>query len=200
MIPDQRRISKIDVSDDFLKGVELYLSASDSLQLSQLYVNDAIELAAFYLAAKADKVYIKALNSENEGNQLQAQEYLKKTIDLLIEIDQLLASHPVYRLDEWVNMARNQGTTEEESDAYETNAKRLITTWGGFQEDYAARFWSGLIKDYYIPRLKRHFSKQRDDLDRWEETWINTPWNNTTIVYDEPLAKAKELVNQAALI
>lgn len=200
VIPDQRRISKIDVSDDFLKGVELYLSASDSLQLSQLYVNDAIELAAFYLAAKADKVYIKALNSENEGNQLQAQEYLKKTIDLLIEIDQLLASHPVYRLDEWVNMARNQGTTEEESDAYETNAKRLITTWGGFQEDYAARFWSGLIKDYYIPRLKRHFSKQRDDLDRWEETWINTPWNNTTIVYDEPLAKAKELVNQAALI
>ena len=200
MIQDQRSSSKRDVSDYMLKGVELYLSASDSLKQSQLYVKDANEWAAFYLADKADKVYIKALNSEYEGNQLQAQEYLKKTIDLLIEIDQLLASHPVYRLDEWVNMARNQGTTEEESDAYETNAKRLITTWGGFQEDYAARFWSGLIKDYYIPRLKRHFSKQRDDLDRWEETWINTPWNNTTIVYDEPLAKAKELVNQAALI
>ncbi len=198
VVPDQRRISKIDVSDDFLQGVQLYLSCSDSLKASQLYVNDAIELAAFYVAAKADKIYEKALKADAEGNQLQAQEYLKQTVNLLLEVDQLLASHPIYRLEEWVNLARNSGTNAEEKDAYEANAKRLITTWGGIQEDYAARFWSGLIKDYYVPRIKRHFSKQRDDLDRWEETWINTPWNNTTIAYSNPLARAKEMVDQVS--
>ena len=170
------------------------------MQQSHLYVNDAIELAAFYLAAKADQVYIQALQADSLGNQLKAKEYLNLTIRLLLETDQLLGSHPIYRLDEWVKMARRHGKTDEESDAYEANAKRLITTWGGFQEDYAARFWNGLIKDYYVPRLNRYFSNQRDDLDRWEETWINTPWNDTTIIYDDPLNKAKELVAQAALI
>ena len=95
-----------------------------------------------------------------------------------------------------MNFARNSGTTPAEKDAYEINAKRLITTWGGFQEDYAARFWSGLIKDYYIPRLKIYFSKQRGSLGNWEEEWINTPWINTTVPFDNPLDMAVELVQE----
>ena len=81
-------------------------------------------------------------------------------------------------------------------DAYEANAKRLITTWGGFQEDYAARFWSGLIKDYYIPRMKLYFSEQRADLDRWEENWIKAPWHNTSTSFEDPLQSAIKLVER----
>ena len=130
------------------------------------------------------------------GRSAVAQQYLNQTIDMLLNVDKLLASHPLYRLEEWVNFARNSGTTPAEKDAYEINAKRLITTWGGFQEDYAARFWSGLIKDYYIPRLKIYFSKQRGSLDNWEEEWINTPWINTTVPFDNPLDMAVELVQE----
>lgn len=196
VIPDQRRISKVDVSDEFLQAVELFLSC-DSLQASELYVNDAIEYASYYLAAKADKLYAKALAEDTAGNTLAAQQQLNRAIDMLLNVDRLLASHPLYRLEMWVNLARNSGTTPAEKEGYEANAKRLITTWGGFQEDYAARFWSGLIKDYYIPRLKLYFSRQRGDLDRWEETWINTPWHNTTVAFEHPLCAAKELVQKA---
>ena len=42
VVPDTRRISKLDVSDSFLQGVELFLSCADSLESSPLYVNDAI--------------------------------------------------------------------------------------------------------------------------------------------------------------
>ena len=197
MIPDQRRISKIDTSDDFLRAVELFLTCADSLQNSELYVNDAIEYAAYYVAAKADKLYVKALKENTIGDKFAAQYTLRQVVDLLLDVDKLLASHPLYRLEEWVELARNNGTTSEEKDKYESNAKRLITTWGGFQEDYAARFWSGLIKDYYIPRLKLYFSKQWEDLDRWEETWINTPWHNTTKPFENPVNIAVELVNKA---
>ena len=149
------------------------------------------------MAAKADKLYVKALEENTIGDKLAAQYTLRQVVDLLLDVDKLLASHPLYRLEEWVELARNSGTTSEEKDKYESNAKRLITTWGGFQEDYAARFWSGLIKDYYIPRLKLYFSKQWEDLDRWEETWINTPWHNTTKPFENPVNIAVELVNTA---
>ena len=109
---------------------------------------------------------------------------LDRSVEILLDVDKLLASHPLYRLEEWVDMARDWGKTDLEKDAYEANAKRLITTWGGFQEDYAARFWSGLIKDYYIPRMKLYFSEQRADLDRWEEKLRGTiPLRRSKIRY-----------------
>lgn len=197
VIPDQRRISKIDISDDFLHGIELFLASADSLNRSKLYVNDAIEFASYYIAAQADKLYKQALTEDAAGKPVAAYQHLNQAIDLLLNVDKLLASHPLYRLEEWVKLARNSGTTPAEKDAYEANAKRLITTWGGFQEDYAARFWSGLIKDYYIPRLKLYFSKQRGDLDNWEEEWIRTPWHNTTTPFEKPLDMAIELVQKA---
>ncbi len=197
VIPDQRRISKIDVSSDFLHGIELFLTSADSLKRSKLYANDAIEFASYYIAAQADQLYNQALAEDASGKPIAAHKHLSQAIDLLLNVDKLLASHPLYRLEEWVNLARNNGTTPAEKDAYEANAKRLITTWGGFQEDYAARFWSGLIKDYYIPRLKLYFSKQRGDLDSWEEEWIRTPWHNTTTLFEKPLDRAIELVQKA---
>ena len=75
-----------------------------------------------------------------------------------------------------------------------TGRKRLITTWGGWQEDYAARFWSGLIKDYYIPRLEIHFSEKADMMEKWKEEWINTPYHSNTKPFDSPLEVAKELI------
>ncbi|MBC8592801.1 alpha-N-acetylglucosaminidase C-terminal domain-containing protein [Oscillospiraceae bacterium N12] len=195
VIPDTLRISKIDTSEEFLRGVEQFLSCADSLKSSPLYVNDALEYAAHYVAAKADKLYTRALDEDASGNKVAARKSLEEAVGLLLQVDRLLASHPLYRLEEWVKLARNSGTTPEEKDAYEANAKRLITTWGGIQEDYAARFWSGLIKDYYIPRMQRYFSPDRDKLDEWEEEWIQTPWKNTTIPFDHPLEEAIKMVN-----
>ena len=80
-----------------------------------------------------------------------------------------------------------------EKDAYEANAKRLITSWGGIQEDYAARFWSGLIKDYYIPRIQLYFTKDRDKIREWEEQWITSPWSNSTTPFDDPVKAALNL-------
>ncbi len=46
---------------------------------------------------------------------------------------------PRIRCIDWKSGWLAIGKTDLEKDADEANAKRLITTWGGFQEDYAAR-------------------------------------------------------------
>ncbi len=196
VVPDKRRISKVDFNDAFMQGVEEFLSASEDLCSSQLYRNDAIEVAAYYLAVKADKLYSKVLETKAAGNVPTAFEDLNKVIEILTEIDRLLAEHPTMQLQSWVNHARNMGSTKELKDKYETDAKRLITVWGGFQEDYAARFWSGLIKDYYIPRILINFSNKQSELNEWEDNWVKTPWVNTTKGYENPLEAALNLVNR----
>jgi alpha-N-acetylglucosaminidase len=195
VIPDNRRVSKTDMDNaHFFSAVECFLSHADEMRQSQLYVNDAIELASYYASVKADRLYRSALRADSLNDFGQSKALLESSISILMKVDRLLASHPIYRLSEWVRTARDRGTTAQEKDFYEANAKRLITTWGGYQEDYAARFWSGLIKDYYIPRMKMYFSSQRGELDSWEEKWIKTPWHDTTIPYSDALKEAQNLV------
>lgn len=198
VIPDSQRISKYDMNDEFLKGVEYFLQCADTLKNSRHYINDALELASYYLAVKADQIYVSALSDKTNGNMRNALNKLENVIELLKRVDRLLASHPLYRLEPWISAARSCATSDVEQNHYERNAKRLITTWGGGQEDYAARFWSGLIKDYYIPRLQIYFSSDSLSLDQWEETWINSNWKNSTIPYDNPLQVAIELVKSCS--
>lgn len=173
VIPDTRRKSRHDLNETYFKAVEDFLSCADELGKSKFYQDDAILFAAQYLGAKADIYYENALRYDSLNKYVEAKKQLSKAIELLLFADKILASHPTDRLDVWIAKARSQGHTPQEKNQYEANAKRLITTWGGHQEDYAARCWSGLIKDYYIPRIQIYFSNQREMLDQWEENWIN---------------------------
>ena len=189
VVPDQRRKSLHDINDDFGRATELFLSYTDKCADSQLYLNDAVEFAALYIAELADRHYEKALKKGSD-----AQEELAKTIELLMVVDRLLATHPDYSLQLWIDYARAYGKDVEQKNLYEANAKRLITTWGGWQEDYAARFWAGLVGDYYIPRIQKFFSEEASELDQWEENWIMTPWTSSVEPYENPIEIALETI------
>ena len=188
VVPDQRRKSLHDINDDFGKATELFLSYADKCADSQLYMNDAVEFAALYIAELADRHYDQVLAG------VDAQANLEKTVELLKVVDGLLATHPDYSLEMWVDYARSHGADEAKKDQYEANAKRLITTWGGWQEDYAARFWAGLVGDYYIPRIQIYAAEGAEAVDAWEENWIMTPWKSTEEAYDNPIETALETI------
>lgn len=194
VVPDKRRKSIVDESPAFMNGVKAFLECSDELKKSELYRNDAVELSAFYLSAKADGYYKEALKADSIGQKKRSDELLNRTVNILYSVDRLLDSHPLYRLQTWVDYARNQATTPEEKARYESNAKRLITTWGGLQSDYAARVWSGMVKDYYVPRIKMHFSNKNAGINAWEESWIQTPWVSKTKPFADPVDAARKLV------
>lgn len=190
LAPDTLRVSKMDMGETFRNAVKDFLSCHDSLASSPLYVSDAIELTAFYIGAAADSLYRAAYDDNRSGRFQDALVKVFQIRNLLTYADKLLASHPLHRLEPWVEYARSGSDDIAEQDRREADAKRLITTWGGRQEDYAARFWSGLISDYYIPRIEMYLGAFPDEVDTWEETWIKTPWRSSTIPFEDPLDAA----------
>lgn len=77
---------------------------------------------------------------------------------LFADVDTLLNTHPAFMLGPWIEAAREWGTTEEEKDYYERQARTLLTVWGGpVLNDYANRMWGGLVGDYYAKRWNLFF-------------------------------------------
>lgn len=76
---------------------------------------------------------------------------------LIADLDRLLSTHPAFSFGKWLADARRCGATPEECDYYETNARRIVTTWGqpGTNlNDYANRDRSGLTGTFYRQRWR----------------------------------------------
>ncbi len=93
--------------------------------------------------------------------------------------DSLLATHPEFRLDNKLAMARACGVTPAEKDRHEWNLRTQISTWGpreaadaGGLHDYSQREWSGMLSSLYAPRWQRWFEYR---LDNWNDTSVPTP-------------------------
>lgn len=81
-------------------------------------------------------------------------------LNLAMDMDTMLATRPEFLLGRWLEAAKQCGSTEEERQQYEWNARLQITVWGpsapnAFLFDYANKQWSGLIRGYYIPRWRQ---------------------------------------------
>ncbi len=129
--------------------------------------------------------------------QRESFKLYEEAINEMKFIDRLLASHPNHKLENWVELARNFGDTPEEKKYYESNAKRLITTWGGGVNEYSARTWSGLIGTYYAPRWQFWLEAQKTnttfDVLKWEEEWIQSEYNTNNKPFEDPIIELKIL-------
>lgn len=70
-------------------------------------------------------------------------------LELLDDMEELLASDDHYLLSNWLNRAKLKGNNRDERTLYEFNARSQLTLWGlnSTNEvfDYACKAWSGLI-------------------------------------------------------
>eukprot|EP01052_Picozoa_sp_SAG31_P001184 SAG31_NODE_39_length_31377_cov_5.971482_15_plen_665_part_00 len=92
---------------------------------------------------------------------------------LLLDLDQLLATDSAFMLGPWLARARALGGDATDctgtivgdlacADFMEWNARSQLTTWKptpqsgplGHPSDYARKMWSGLISGYYAPRVR----------------------------------------------
>ncbi len=188
-------------SADFDSAAYLFLSCSDSIRHSQLYTDDAIEIAAQYAGNTADSLLNKAVQAQAAGDAAARDRAFAEAFRILPRIDKLLNAHPLYRLKRWVDFAREWGSTRRAKDYYEQNAKLQITVWGGPNlSEYAAKEWSGLIDGYYMQRWKRFADSLSTgapfDIHSWEMKWIDTPTHRfDTTAPDNPVEFAKKLVS-----
>ena len=118
----------------------------------------------------------------------------------MLDIHRLLESQPPLRLELWLNYAKAYGTTDSLRHYYEKNARRIITIWGPPVDDYSARIWSGLIRDYYLPRWQHYFASRRSgipfDFAAWERNWVEQSRGVSSVEpYDNPVEAARQLIH-----
>ena len=166
----------INANDTFFKGVEQLLEAPETLKKAELFVYDLAQWTAAYVGGKAEILTRQIEQAYNDEDMERAGELEKKFESLMMRTDALLSAFPTSNLQTWIDRARAYGTTSAQADTYESNARRIVTIWGPPVNDYSARIWSGLIRDYYLPRWKFYFSQkktgQKFDFEKWEAGWV----------------------------
>lgn len=190
----------MNTSEDFLKGLSLFVH-TPGLEQSPFFRQDAIEMSVHYLGIRmfqASRAALEALDEQDYPRATQSMAYFRK---LALSADALLEAHPAWRLERWIAFARRHGSTEAEKDRYEENARRLVTVWGPPVDDYSARLWSGLIRDYYLPRWE-HFincrmQRKAPDMAAWEKGWVRSRGVSPATAPQDIVQACREAVRQA---
>jgi len=175
---------------------------------SEGYRYDLVDITRQVLANYSNQIQQQfALAYQNKDmdafNKLTSQ-----FLDLIDDLEKLLATHSNFLLGKWINDARKWGITPEEQNLYEFNARDLITLWGDKDSplhEYSNRQWSGLMKDFYKPRWQKFFDSVKsdklgsfdDDIKVWEWNWVNstngsyspTPVGNSFVVVGQLYVK-----------
>lgn len=202
--PGRVRNGSINMNEDFFKAMESFAAAGNALRDHPLYMADLSEYTALYLGAKVE-LLVKAIDWQYEiGDTARAEKFEKDFEHLMKGMDRLLSVHPTLRLDRWVDYARRQADTPEQRLQYEKNARRIVTIWGPPVDDYSARVWAGLIRDYYLPRWKHYFDSRKTgrpfDFGKWEAKWVETEGLSVAETPADVLNEARALMDYAAFI
>lgn len=150
-----------------------FLDVSDELKENANYQYDLVDLVRQCLADKG-KELLDSYKTTADRSALG-----ETFLQMILDQDELLGTISDFRLGRWTEMARALGTTPDEKDLYEKNARMLITTWGDQQQcdagglhDYGNREWNGLLSSYYYPRWKYFFDATRDNKQLWPDSWF----------------------------
>ena len=203
--PFFQRGGRYDVSDRHFKAIESFVEASGVLGRNREYLTDLAMYAGFYAFGKADILAEEIHRLYKTGDVDGAEKLRPRFRELMMLADGFFDANPIMRLDRWVGFASAWADTPQEARAYATNAKRLITIWGPGKihdglDDYAARMWSGLVRDYYLPRWEHAFDAWKNgtdfDFDAWEYKFAEGELETTPSVrIDDLVGAARRMVS-----
>jgi alpha-N-acetylglucosaminidase len=176
---------------DLWPAWDALLKAEAACKNSDGYQYDLVDLARQVLANYALPLQQQFAKAYRNKDAAAFNKYANQFIELIGDMDKLLATRKDFLLGPWVADARKWGMNEKEKALYEMNAKDLITLWGDAGNplhEYACRQWSGLFNDFYKPRWEKFFLKvnvalQQDkemdmttfqqEISQWEWQWVN---------------------------
>lgn len=191
-------IGRVNRDSDFFKSVQLFLACRNQVKGSKNYEADAVERAAILLGLKAENWFNIAGHELTVKDTFAADTCFAKGIALLKELDKLMESHPLNRLARWTAFASKHSNNPKLKSFYEADARRIITVWGPPVNDYACRIWSGLIRDFYIPRMEAYYKYKKEgvkiDKNKWELNWVEHSVISKTDRFKNPAEAAYQLV------
>ena len=194
------------VSKAHFEALEAYIAAASELGDNEAYLTDLALWAGFYAFGKADLLVNQINEAYLAGDNDKAAAMEVRFKDLMLRADRLLDKNPVTRMQRWIDFARGWGDSQQESDKYEKDCRRIVTTWGisypdAGLNDYACKIWSGLIRDYYIPRWQHFFDAKKAgkpfDFAAWEGNFTEEKKLSDFVPVKDLVKESQELVNVA---
>lgn len=125
----------------------------------QSYHYDLVNLLSQYLANRFMEVRNAFTIAYKEKNVKLMEQTYEVAKNLMADLNNLLLLEPSANFDRWLSQARAWGGDDVSlQDYYETQARTLVTIWGGpVLNDYGNRLWGGLVKKYYWEERWNHF-------------------------------------------
>ncbi|KAL2478430.1 alpha-N-acetylglucosaminidase family/NAGLU family [Forsythia ovata] len=174
-------------TQDVLHALKLFLDAGNELAGSLTYRYDLVDLTRQSLSKLANQVYLNAIAAFRDGDAKALSLHSRKFLQLIKDIDILLAADDNFLLGTWLESAKKLAVNADEIKQYEWNARTQVTMWYDNTKnvqsqlhDYANKFWSGILEGYYLPRASMFFTrllkslKENKDfkLEEWRKEWI----------------------------
>lgn len=152
---------------DMIRAAGMMVEAAERFRGNNNFEYDLVDIVRQAVAEKGRLMYRVLVDAYKAGDRELFKLSSDRFLRLILMQDRLLATRPEFKVGRWLESARNLGSTEEEKDWYEWNARVQITTWGnrvaaddGGLHDYAHREWNGLLRDFYYLRWKTWLDEQ----------------------------------------
>lgn len=153
-------------------AARLMLEVADKYQGNNNFEYDLVDIVRQSLSDRGRIVYNQTIADFKSFDKKSFAAHSQEFLNILLAQDRLLGTRSEFRVGRWIAQARSLGTTPEEKDLYEWNARVQITTWGdrvcaneGGLRDYAHKEWNGILKDFYYKRWAAYWQTLQDVLD-----------------------------------
>ena len=145
----------------------LLLRARGELGHAETYRHDLVNVARQSLSNHAGEVYRKAMGAYQAKDAAAYRQASAEFLQLLRDLDELLATRDEFLLGSWLEDATRWGATDAQRATLQWNARRILTLWGtgAALRDYAWKEWSGMVADFYAKRWEIFFRRQQEALD-----------------------------------
>jgi alpha-N-acetylglucosaminidase len=130
------------------------LRASEQLGDVDTLRFDLVNVAREVLVGHAADLHHELAAAWEAKDAEKFEQASQRFLQLLREVDELLATRQEFLLGCWLEDAKRWGKTDPERARFEWNARRVLTLWGEGPaiDDYARKQWSGMIAGYYLQR------------------------------------------------
>lgn len=143
---------------DVVRALDSLLAAADAapgLEKVPAFSNDLVDVARQVLLDAGIPWYIELIAAWKAGNKTSVEQNGKRIVEMLHDLDNVLATDKNYLLSTWIADARTWGTNDAQKDFMEFQARNQIVLWGPATyspwplDRYAAKHWHGVVGDVF---------------------------------------------------
>jgi len=207
---------------ELLNAWQLLADAGPDLASADGYRYDLVDVARQVLADLSGPLCADLMTAYERKDATALKRARQRFLELIGDIDQLLATRQEFLLGAWLDDAKRWAQTDDERRLCEWNARNQITLWGprdSVLRDYARKQWAGLLRGFhqkrwelFIDRLQQTMATGKEFdastfetyIRNWEDKWTHgtdeyapNPSGDSVAVAQKILAKYRPIIEEA---